>query len=90
MTVTNVRKDPAALSMTLTVELDASVERAWQLWADPRQLDHLVADERPGLRHHTSPWNVVPGGCADNWSIAPVIIGHSGSGRSWPMSASSR
>ena len=39
MTVTNVHKDPDALTMTITVELDASVERAWQLWADPRQLE---------------------------------------------------
>jgi uncharacterized protein YndB with AHSA1/START domain len=39
MTVTNVHKDPGALRMTITAELDASVERAWQLWADPRQLE---------------------------------------------------
>ena len=39
MTVTNVHKDPDALTMTITVELDATVERAWQLWADPRQLE---------------------------------------------------
>lgn len=39
MTVTNVHKDPEALTMTMTVELDTSVERAWQLWADPRQLE---------------------------------------------------
>jgi len=39
MTVTAVRKDPATLSMTLTAEFDASPERVWQLWADPRQLE---------------------------------------------------
>ena len=39
MTVTAVRKDPAALTMTLTAEFDASPERVWQLWADPRQLE---------------------------------------------------
>ena len=39
MTVTAVRKDPAALSMTLTAEFDATPERVWQLWADPRQLE---------------------------------------------------
>lgn len=39
MTVTSVRKDPVAQTMTITAELDASVERAWQLWADPRQLE---------------------------------------------------
>src|SRR3954447_8977499 len=39
MTVTSVHKDPEQLTMTMTVELDATVERAWQLWADPRQLE---------------------------------------------------
>lgn len=39
MTVTSVRKNPEALTMTITAELDATVERAWQLWADPRQLE---------------------------------------------------
>jgi uncharacterized protein YndB with AHSA1/START domain len=39
MTVTNVHKDPEALTMAITVELHATVERAWQLWADPRQLE---------------------------------------------------
>ena len=39
MTVTNVHKDPEKLTMTMTVELDTTVERAWQLWADPRQLE---------------------------------------------------
>ena len=39
MTVTNVHKDPEALTMTITSDLDATVERAWQLWADPRQLE---------------------------------------------------
>ena len=38
MTVTAVRKDPQTLSMTLEAEFDASPERVWQLWADPRQL----------------------------------------------------
>jgi len=39
MTVTAVRKDPQTLSMTLEAEFDASPERVWQLWADPRQLE---------------------------------------------------
>ena len=39
MTVTTVHKDPKALSMTITAELDAPIERSWQLWADPRQLE---------------------------------------------------
>ena len=47
MTVTAVRKDPGARTMTLEAEFDASPERVWQLWADPRQL------ERGGDRRHT-------------------------------------
>ncbi len=39
MSVTNVEKDVEALTMTVTAELDATVERAWQLWADPRQFE---------------------------------------------------
>jgi uncharacterized protein YndB with AHSA1/START domain len=39
MTVTAVRKDPKALTMTIDAEFDAAPERVWQLWADPRQLE---------------------------------------------------
>ena len=39
MTVTAVRKDPDALTLTLDAEFDAPAERVWQLWADPRQLE---------------------------------------------------
>jgi uncharacterized protein YndB with AHSA1/START domain len=39
MTVTAVRKDLDALTMTLNAEFEASPERVWQLWADPRQLE---------------------------------------------------
>ena len=39
MTVTAVEKDPVNLTLTLTAEFDASPERVWQLWSDPRQLE---------------------------------------------------
>ena len=39
MTVKNVEKDPATLTMVVTAEFRAPVERVWQLWADPRQLE---------------------------------------------------
>lgn len=39
MTVTAVRKDPEALTMTVTAEFDATPERVWQLWEDPRLLE---------------------------------------------------
>jgi uncharacterized protein YndB with AHSA1/START domain len=39
MSVTSVEKDPDALTMTVTAHLDATVERAWELWADPKQFE---------------------------------------------------
>ena len=39
MTVTAVHKDPRRLTLTVEAEFDASAERVWQLWADPRQLE---------------------------------------------------
>src|SRR5262249_46857680 len=39
MSVTSVEKNMDALTMTVTADLDATVERAWQLWAEPRQFE---------------------------------------------------
>jgi uncharacterized protein YndB with AHSA1/START domain len=39
MTVTDVRRDAATLTMTITAEFDAPVDRVWQLWANPRLLE---------------------------------------------------
>lgn len=39
MPVTDVSKDTEKSTMTITSEFDAPIERAWQLWADPRQLE---------------------------------------------------
>jgi uncharacterized protein YndB with AHSA1/START domain len=39
MPVTDVNKDPDALTMTITAEFDAGAERIWEMWSDPRQLE---------------------------------------------------
>lgn len=39
MTVTNVDKNPENLTMTVTTDLAASVDRVWQMWEDPRLLE---------------------------------------------------
>jgi uncharacterized protein YndB with AHSA1/START domain len=39
MTVTDIRKSPTDLSMTVSSEWDAPIARVWQLWADPRKLE---------------------------------------------------
>ena len=76
MTVTDVRKDPQARTMTLDAEFDATPERIWELWADPRQLERwwgppnypatfTAHDLRPGGRmeyHMTTPEGDQPRG----------------------------
>jgi uncharacterized protein YndB with AHSA1/START domain len=88
MTVTAVRKDPAALTMTLDAEFEASPERVWQLWADPRQLERWWGpptypatftkhDLEPGSRveyHMTGPEGDQPRGF---WDILEADAPHS-------------
>jgi len=85
MTVTAVRKDPQALSLTLDAEFDASPERVWQLWADPRQLERwwgpptypatfTTHDLSPGSRveyHMTGPEGDQPRGYWDVIEVDP-------------------
>ncbi|MDG4768231.1 SRPBCC domain-containing protein [Solwaraspora sp. WMMD406] len=39
MTVISSIKDEKALTLTVVAEFDASVERVWRVWSDPRQLE---------------------------------------------------
>ncbi len=39
MTVTNVHKDIAARTMTMTASFDAPIGRVWELWSNPRLLE---------------------------------------------------
>jgi uncharacterized protein YndB with AHSA1/START domain len=39
MTVVSTETDKDALTMTLVAEFEATVDRVWQLWKDPRQLE---------------------------------------------------
>jgi uncharacterized protein YndB with AHSA1/START domain len=85
MTVTAVRKDPEALTMTLTAEFDAPPDRVWQLWADPRQLERWWGpptypatftkhDLTPGSRveyHMTGPEGDQPAGYWDVVEVQP-------------------
>jgi uncharacterized protein YndB with AHSA1/START domain len=41
MPVTDVRQDLDALTLTITAEFAAPVERVWQVYADPRQLERV-------------------------------------------------
>lgn len=39
MTITNIEKDTENLTLSMTSEFSYPVERVWQLWSDPRQLE---------------------------------------------------
>ena len=39
MSVTDIHKDPTALTMTVASEWAAPIASVWQLWADPRKLE---------------------------------------------------
>jgi uncharacterized protein YndB with AHSA1/START domain len=85
MTVTAVQKNPETLTMTVDAEFDASAERVWQLWADPRQLERWWGpptypatftrhDLAPGSRveyHMTGPEGDQPKGYWDVVEVEP-------------------
>jgi uncharacterized protein YndB with AHSA1/START domain len=85
MTVTAVRKDLQRLTLTVEAEFDASIERVWQLWADPRQLERWWGpptypatftnhDLTPGGRseyHMTGPAGEQPHGYWDVLEVEP-------------------
>jgi uncharacterized protein YndB with AHSA1/START domain len=87
MTVTAVRKDPHTRTMTLDAEFDASPERVWELWADPRQLERWwgpptypatvdAHDLSPGGRveyHMTGPEGDQPRGYWESTRFSPRI-----------------
>ncbi len=94
MTVTAVRKDPQALTMTLDAEFEASADRVWQLWADPRLLERWWGpptypatftkhDLAPGSRveyHMTGPEGDQPKGYWDIVEVEPPhrLVVHDG------------
>ncbi len=41
MPITDITSDPEALTLTITGEYEVPVERLWQAWADPRQLERF-------------------------------------------------
>ena len=76
MTVTAVRKDPQRLTLTVEAEFDASVERIWQLWADPRQLERWWGP--PTYPATVTRHDLAPGGRVDYHMIGPGGDRHHG------------
>jgi uncharacterized protein YndB with AHSA1/START domain len=76
MTVKDVKKDPATLTMVVTAEFDAPVERVWQLWADPRQLERWWGP--PTYPATVVDHDLVPGGTVTYFMTGPEGDKHGG------------
>ena len=76
MPVTDVRKDTDKLTLTITSEFDATVERAWQLWADPRQLERWWGP--PTYPATVVDHELVPGGAVNYFMTGPEGDKHGG------------
>ncbi|GAA1142361.1 SRPBCC family protein [Nesterenkonia lutea] len=69
MPITSVTKDADALTMTVVAEFHATVERLWEAYADPRQLEQFWGPpEWPATftRH-----DLFPGGRSHYWMTGP-------------------
>lgn len=71
-----VRKDPSALTMTVTAEFAAPLERVWQLWADPRQLERWWGP--PSYPATVVEHELTPGGSVTYYMTGPEGDRHHG------------
>jgi len=69
MPVTDVTTDPEALTMTLTAEFAAPVERLWDAFTDPRQLERFWGP--PGYPAAFTEFELAPGGRARYHMTSP-------------------
>ncbi|MBE2316703.1 SRPBCC domain-containing protein [Solirubrobacter sp. CPCC 204708] len=76
MPVTSVVKDADARTLTITARFDASVERVWRLWSDPRQLERWWGP--PGYPATVTEHDLVPGGTVAYFMTGPDGEQHHG------------
>jgi uncharacterized protein YndB with AHSA1/START domain len=76
MTVKDVAKDPATLTMVVTAEFNAPIERVWRLWADPRQLERWWGP--PTYPATVVDHDLVPGGTVSYFMTGPEGDKHGG------------
>jgi uncharacterized protein YndB with AHSA1/START domain len=69
MSVTNISKDTDKLTMTVTAEYDVTADRAWQLWADPRQLERWWGP--PTYPATVEQHDLTPGGRVNYYMTGP-------------------
>lgn len=76
MPVIQVRKDPSALTMTVTAEFAAPLQKVWQLWADPRQLERWWGP--PSYPATVVEHELTPGGSVAYYMTGPEGDRHHG------------
>ncbi|MFQ4147412.1 SRPBCC domain-containing protein [Arthrobacter sp. LAPM80] len=69
MTVISSTKTPEALTLTIAAEFAADVERVWQIWEDPRQLERWWGP--PTWPATFERYEFQPGGKADYFMTGP-------------------
>jgi uncharacterized protein YndB with AHSA1/START domain len=69
MSVTSVDKDFDSLTVTLIADFDAQIERVWQLWADPRQLERWWGPPSYPATFETH--DLTPGGAVSYFMTGP-------------------
>jgi len=70
MTVITSSKDVEALTLTVVAEFDAKVERIWELWEDPRQLEQWWGP--PGWPATFEQHSLVVGGRSNYFMSGPA------------------
>jgi uncharacterized protein YndB with AHSA1/START domain len=76
MTVTSVETDYDNLSIVLIAEFDAPIERVWQLWSDPRQLERWWGP--PSYPGTVEEFDLTPGGRVTYYMTSPEGEKHRG------------
>jgi uncharacterized protein YndB with AHSA1/START domain len=76
MSVTSIVKDREAKTMTISAEFDAAVDRIWELWADPRQLERWWGP--PTYPATVEDHDLTPGGSVTYFMTGPEGDTHRG------------
>ncbi|SNQ49915.1 conserved hypothetical protein [Frankia canadensis] len=69
MSVIDVQKDLAALTLTVTSRFEAAPPRVWQVWSDPRQLERWWGP--PSHPATVVEYELTPGGTVTYYMTAP-------------------
>jgi len=69
MTVTNVEKDAENLTLKITTDLDAGIDRVWEMWENPRLLEKWWGP--PGYPATFETFEFEPGGAVEYFMTSP-------------------